>query len=125
MGAQRLKKPKKEIVASPPKEEPETKKKRRWKPGGVRTRQRIRKAQKQERVIPKAALRRLVLKTMNKEGIMKRWTPNALEALSQLIDTRSHRVLTLASTLAGCSKKATLNSTHVKLAKTIESEYAQ
>lgn len=125
MGSQRIKQPKKqpEKKDSPRPPEEKLKKKRRWKSGGYRTRQRVRKAQDLDQVLPRAVLKRLIHKTMSDEGLMMRWTPNALAALAQIIDAKAHRVLALSTTLANCAGKATLNSTHVKIAKIINAEY--
>lgn len=125
MGAQRIKKPREEPEKkdSPRPPEEKIKKKRRWKSGGYRTKQRVRKAQNLSQVLPTAVLKRLIHKTMNDEGLMMRWTPKALAALAQIIDAKANRVLALSTTLANCAGKATLNSMHLKLAKTINAEY--
>jgi len=101
---------------------PDEKRKRRNKPGKLRTRQNIRKAMKAERVVPNAVLRRMIMAVMVEEGTPMRWTAGAVRTLETIVQSRVQRVLALGSTLSRCANKATLTDTHIALARSIVSE---
>ena len=101
---------------------PEEKKKRRYKPGTIRTKQNIKKAIKAERAVPKAVLRRMIMEVMMEEGTPLRWTSGAVTTLETVVQSRVQRVLALGSTLSRCANKATLTDTHIELAHSIVSE---
>lgn len=82
-------------------------KKPRYHPGTVRTRQKIRNAVRAESVVPMAFFRRAILEASGGEV---RWTKNAVIALKAIVEARVHRTLALGSTLARVARKKTLNN---------------
>ena len=82
-------------------------KKPRYHPGTVRTRQKVRAAVKAESVVPMAFFRRAILEASGGEV---RWTKNAVAALKAIVEAKVHRTLALGSTLARVANKKTLNN---------------
>jgi len=92
-------------------------KKPRYHPGTVRTRQKVRAAVKAESVVPMAFFRRAILEASGGEV---RWTKNAVAALKAIVEAKVHRTLALGSTLARVANKKTLNNVPALLAHALE-----
>ena len=92
------------------------KRKFRNHPGKRKTRQLMRKAHKAAQAGPiqsTVGMRRLVMRVMNDENIMLRWTPGAIETLKYMSSSDVHRILKIGSVLCSTAGKSTLQARHI------------
>ena len=99
-------------------EEKAERKKRRYRPGGVRTRQKINRAQKKQ-PIPVAVMRRLIAEAS--EGKVK-WSKAALKLLLEVIHADVHKTLVITKAAMAHANKKILKKTHLEFGAAIVSE---
>lgn len=108
----------------PKQKEVKPKAKRRNHPGKRTTRRLIRQAHKAAQVGPiqsTAGMRRLIVRVMNEENMMMRWTPGAVEALKYMTSSDVLRVLKIGSIICTTAGKSTLQAKHIAQGRAIDS----
>lgn len=99
-------------------DEPKVRKPRKFRPGGVRTKQRIRKAQAKH-PIPNAVMRRMIAEAS--EGKV-RWSKAALNLLVEVVHADVQQTLVVTKATMVHANKKVLNARHMMLAEAIVSE---